>query len=210
MKYIKSMSKSSTGKQIHQDLILKAFFENYDYQKDPEYAEWEAQLYSTNNKFTFEKTLDFCKIDWKFKGDWKEKTKERWLDFIREWNMIRYEEDIKDPSEMSTIGYVAVTYLYVVLPYDLLDRGLDRGSERSSHITEFQAKLINICMLHETGKNLDSFKDYDMLTIHDPPEDLDEFEQFLHQQYNTACWFLTFLIYLGSNKMGHKGAIWAD
>lgn len=200
------MSKSSTGKRIHEDLILKTFFENYDYTKDPDYIEWETQLYSENNKFTFENTLSFCKINWKFNVDWQQKTKEKWLGFIREWNMNRYEKDSKDHNEMSIVGYAAVTYLYIILPYELLEH----SSERSTEVSEFQAKLINICMLHETGQNLNCFKDYDMLTITDPPHNPTAFQQFLDEQFNSACWFLTFLIYLDLRKMGHKGAVWVD
>ncbi len=197
---------SSVRKQIHEDQILKVFFENYDYIKDPRYSEWETQLYSENNKFTFERTLDFCKINWKFKDDWKQSTKNKWLKFIRKWNMIRYEKDSVDNTEMSIVGYAAVTYLYIVLPYDLLEH----SSERCTEITEFHAKLINICMLHETGENFLCFKDYDMLTTKDPPHHPSTFEQYLDEQYNSASWFLTFLIYISSNNtiLGHKGAIW--
>jgi hypothetical protein len=191
----------STGKRIYDDNLIKEFFKTYDYQKDPEYTEWEKILY--NKKFTFEDTVSFCKIDWKFN---KEKTKKEWLKYIREWNMTRYEKDI-DPQENSIIGYAAITYLYIVLPYgDIL-----RSEERSEKINEFQAKLINICLLHETGKCLDCFKNYDMLTLDDPPNSSDKFEEYLHEQYNTASWFLTFLIYLDQKGIiiGHNGATWS-
>jgi len=200
-------SKSSTGKQIHEDLIIKKFFESYDYQKDPEYLDWEIQLYNENNKFTFEKTLDFCKIDWEFNEKWKETTKQKWLQHIRKWNMIRYERDRdnENQNEMSIVGYAAVTYLYVVLPYKLLNKKTDRSVE----ITEFQAKLINICMLSNINENFLDFKDYDMITAEDLIHNLNE--QFLNEQYNSACWFLTFLIYLSEKNiyLGHKGALWA-
>jgi hypothetical protein len=194
----------STGKRVGDDSIIKIFFENYDYNKDPAYTKWEKQLYNEDNKFTFEKTLKFCGIDWKFEDlDWKKQTKQKWLKHIQEWNMIRYERDGIDPTEDSIVGYAAVTYIYVVLPYN----SLPRNGERCEYITEFQAKLINIVMLHETGENLVCFKDYDMLTIDDPPHHPSAFEQFLDEQYNTASWFLTFLVCL--RMTGHKGAIWS-
>lgn len=193
---------SSTGKRIGDDIIIKKFFENYDYHSDSFYVIWEQQLYDEDNKFTFEKTLEFCKIDWKFSDpNWKEHSKKKWLAFIQEWNAIRYE---RETIENSIVGYAAITYLFIVLPY----HQIERKSERCEHITEFQAKAINICMLHETGKNLVCFKDYDMLTIDDPPHDPDEYEQFLHDQYNSASWFLTFLLYAKGARLGHKGVLW--
>jgi hypothetical protein len=192
--------KSSTGRLIHQDTVITKFFESYDYLNDKNYTVWEHTIY--DKKFTFEKTLEFCGVNWEFN---KEKTKEKWLKYVREWNMIRNKKE-KQGSDYDTIGYVAITYLYVSLDYS----ELPRTEERSSYITEFQAKLINICKLHETGKTLDCFTDYDMLTISDPPYDPIEYELFLHEQYNSASWFLSFLIYLKTVniKLDHQGALW--
>jgi len=197
------MEKSSTGKRVGDDKIIKTFFESYDYHKDPEYMDWEEQLYDEDNKFTFEKTLEFCKLPC---GLCTNQIKKKWLEHIQQWNMIRYEREVIDHNENSIIGYAAVTYLYIVFPYELLER----NGERSRQITEFQAKIINICMLHETGENLLYFKDYDMLTIADPPYHPSDFEYFLDEQYNSASWFLTFLVFLNNKEMNldHKGALW--
>lgn len=196
--------KSSFGKLIHEDHIMKEFLKTYNYTKDPIYELWESQLYDPYNKFSFEKTLKFCGLKNNIRLT---EAKEKWLNYIRLWNMTRDERNEIDSSEYTTLGYVAVTYAYIVYPYIKKEP----NEERSTEITEFQAKLINICIFHETGENLTCFEDYDMLIITDPPDDPDEFELYLHEQYNSSAWFLTFLIFLSNYgfKLHHKGAKWS-
>jgi hypothetical protein len=202
--------KSSIGFQIHEDLIIQKYFEEND--EHPDFKKWNNNLYI--EEFSFEETIDFCDINnWKFNNkDWKIESKKKWIELIQNWN-LKKQRKVSDNKKI--VAYAAVCFLYIVLPYeDLLPSKSSEsiesnGLKRSEYITEFQAKLINICMLHETSENLTAFCDYDMLTIEGVEEPfIDQFQQFFDTQYNSASWFLTFLIFLKKKgiKIGHKGA----
>jgi hypothetical protein len=186
---------TNTNNLIQSDKRLMYFINN-----NPELIEefnvWKQFMNSDQYQFTFEQTIDLCKINWKFEdpipggNGWEIRTKHKWLSYIREWNMVNRNDDYVDETDFSTYGYVAITYLYVSLPYN----SLVRDGPACEYISEFLAKLINICMLHETGNNLICFKGYGMLTI-DELEFLSYSNVSIDQQYNIARWFLMFLIF---------------
>jgi hypothetical protein len=171
-----------------------------------EFTEWKERLADINNPFTFEKTLKFCDINWKFTNDnWTTRAKKKWLGFIRKWNATNINPSSRY-NQYSTYGYIAITYLYISIPYGSLER---RGPA-CENISEFLARLINICLLHEFGDNLITFKDYGMITF----EEIEKYgcERELSKQYNLARWFFMFLIFLKEKRIdiGSPMAMWSS
>jgi hypothetical protein len=158
--------------------------------------------------FTFEETIELCGVTkWEFDCDcdWKASAKKKWLHYIKKWNLKSDLVQADLYSADSTYGYVAITYLYIVIPYN----SLVRNGPACEQVSEFLARLINICMMHETNSNLICFKNYGMLTVEDLEDSIDD---SLDKQYNIARWFLMFLVYsrLTGIEVGSPMAMWSS
>ena len=154
---------------------------------DVEFNKFNNKLY--NEMWTFEETLKISTLEnCNFKGDKKqilETIKNKWLEYVSEWND---EEDMDNKNK--TKGFVALTFLFIVIPYNELD---DIGK----YFTNFEVNNISTCYFYNTSKYLnfvnidDLFKNGPMF----PPA----YREWLNDRYDNAAWWLSYMTYEKNN-----------
>lgn len=151
---------------------------------DPEFQQFNNRLYK--EMWTFEETSEIAKLNnFIFNTDRDEiltNMKQQWLKYITEWNKL---ERIDEPNKIK--GFAALTFLFIVLPYDKLD---DVGK----YFTNFEANMINIAYFYNSNGHYLAFEDIDELFDSGPLWPA-AYQQWLDTKYNSACWWISYMIY---------------
>ena len=156
---------------------------------DVVFIKFNDRLYKES--WTFEETLKISTIDTltfkSKKEDVYSKMKEEWLKHIIKWN----EEENIDVQD-KIFGYAALTFIFMVLPYNELDN--------VGKFTEFEANQINICYFYNTNGDYLPFKNMEELfnagPIYPPA-----YKMWIEDKYNQASWWITYMVYERINNL---------
>ena len=146
-----------------------------------------------NESWTFKDVLKISTFArFKFKNRVKAKAfksmENSWLTLVRLWN-TKYKM-----VEIDRIcGFMAIVFLFVVLPYNLLD-------DVNKYFNNFEINKINICyFFYTSGKNLELKNVQDVFEI--GPTSSEEWIQWLNMYHKNASWWLCYMIYERNNNL---------
>jgi len=150
------------------------------WKSDPAYLHF-AQTISCE-LWNFEQTLQIMIINrFHFKCDQRilfDCMKVLWLRYVRLWN-VWYQID----SDSATVGYMAIIFMYMVLPYYLLDNV-------GHYFTMYLANQINIVNFYHTNQNLPFVGIEELLDCE--PFDAYAYKKWLDNKYCRAVWWVIY------------------
>lgn len=162
----------------------------YEWKTDPVYLKFQADvLYGT---LTFEGALKWTEVEkWSWLNkEWKTTTKKEWERLSRKWkrnNNFGENDALK--------GFAAITLIYSSLPYYDLNR--DEGD-----VSEFLATMINRCIYQETRHLLAGTMFRIEENLLSCPVDFADYDAHIDNLYNSASWWLCFLIFESHYRKG--------
>ena len=144
--------------------------------------------------WSFHQTLAMTAIStFIFKSDKEEifkSMKEQWSKLVHIWNL----EHKNRGGRHKTKASMAIIFIFVVLPYDLLD---DVGK----YFTDFEAININICHFYHRRTEMIPFlgqenilKEGDKLAILDMISETSLYDQWLDNKYNDAIVWVNYMV----------------
>jgi hypothetical protein len=160
------------------------------WKEDKEFQIFNKNLYE--NMFTFEETLKLAQFDSYQFDDTNEvllNMKIEWTKLIAEWNEI---EKIKHDDR--SFGYVVLTYLFVVLPYERL-------IDPNKYFTHFEINQINIAYFYVQNTAYSKPLPFENLEelFNSGPIFPPAYQQWINNKYNKASWWITYMIYEKNN-----------
>lgn len=156
------------------------------WQSDDKFMEFNKRLY--NEYWTFEETYTICKID---ELNLDENTlvdmKNKWTTLVIDWNEA---EDIQYKDKAK--GFVAITYMFIVIPYHKLE---DIGKQ----FTEFDTNNISICYFYNNYSYI-GFDGAEEL-FNSGPMYPPAYMEWLDRKFNQASWWLSYMVYEKMNNL---------
>jgi len=161
------------------------------FSKDAHWLTFQKEkLYGTS--FTFEEALELSGITkWKeFSTTDKEEMKSRWTKLSKVW--------MKHKKTESIPGYAALVYIFVTYPWANV-----KPDEKCPY-TQFYMDNVNFAIFwendHMKGKNfaLARFKDqtnWAEFVLTDTPTYPPAFSEWYDNKYNSASWWITYMVY---------------
>jgi len=154
------------------------------WKNDPEYQKFNQQLYT--ELWTFEEIVKIAKInEIVFLKETKlvyQQMKGKWLEYVRKWNEI---ENITETDK--TKGFMALTYMFIVLPYHEIDN-------IGKYFTKIETNHINICYFYETDGNCLPFEDNEEL-LNCPPFHPSAYQEWIERKCDSACWWISYMVF---------------
>lgn len=167
--------------------IFERFGRTY-WKEDQRYKNFEKSLY--DNYFSFDECFEFSKYKdvLQFPNDeWIPKAKTEWNRLVNDWNE---EENIKDKQNMAK-GFVALTYLFAVLPYNLL--------QNKDVLSSIEGKMFNVIHFYVYSKYLNlNGSDND---LHYGPSHPAVYQSWINDRYDSASWFVSYFVYEKRNDL---------
>jgi hypothetical protein len=156
---------------------------------DPEFNNFNNRLY--NELWTFEQATEIAELKkYIFNNNHDEimkNMKKQWLGHIQKWNRI---EKIQETDK--TRAFAALTFVFIVLPYDKLD-------SVGKYFTHFEANMLNVAYFYNTdGDNLPFENMEDLLA---GPMFPPSYQYWLDKKYNNAAWWITYIVYEKRNNL---------
>lgn len=157
------------------------------WKKDEEFLKFNKQMY--DEYFTFDEIFAFSTLDkvLKFNSDIDlNKIRNKWNTYIKKWNEI---ENINYIDK--TKGFVAITYLMLVLPY--------KNINNIEVFTEFDINNINVIYFYNKSKyiNYTGIEELFDSGPFFPPA----YRDWLNDKYNRASWWVAYRIYERKNNL---------
>jgi len=143
--------------------------------------------------FTFGEILDlstFKDIEFTSEIDWSEVENE-WTAFVKDWNEVRNVEC--DGDELKCLGFVGLTYLMTVFPYDKI--------KNPSIFCQHEAEMFNIITFYNKQTYL-PFEDMPEL-FDSGPISPPAYQQWIDHKYNSASWWVTYIVYERRKGLDH-------
>lgn len=150
------------------------------WRKDPEFK--ELNNYMVTDTFNFEQMLQlstFEKLEFVEDVDWHGELKYKWQELVDKWNGVR---NIKGKD---CVGFTALAFLIVVTPFKLL--------KNPGVFSQHEVEIFNRVYFYHTKRYLpfkglyDLFDSGPLLPI--------EYREWLDDLYNSAAWWLTYILY---------------
>lgn len=175
----------------------------YDWRTDKQFLKWNSKL--CHDKFTFENAIEFIGIDkWEFETeDWKKIAKDIFTPLAERWNSSTGREE----KDGEILAFAAITLCYVSIPYHLL---------KKADISELMAQMIIRVVFYEYNMCTDIERTIPMPeeTLHiEVEENLrggpmhpGAYTEWINDLYNSASWWLSFLIYNKAHNLGIDGS----
>ena len=140
------------------------------------------------NLFTFQEILELSTLRSTLSEDinWDEIEKE-WKGYVSEWNEIR---DIQ--SSQKALGFVGLTYLMVVFPYDKIKTGA---------FCNHELVIFNRAYFYNTSAYL-PFECVEKLS-NEGPMFPPAFAEWLFRLYDRASWWITYIVWERRNGLEH-------
>lgn len=165
--------------------------ERIHWKKDQRFHDFVSDL--VEKSMDFDQTCRFVGVDkfcfTNFKDRVLDLMKIKWMFYIKKWNN---EREINSHDKI--MGFAAVIFLYVVLPYEQI-----LGIEKC--FTAFEAGNINMAHLYITRKNLPFINinkiidDAKLLIVRDPREFPSSLVRYVTKKYDRATWWIIYMVY---------------